>query len=115
MPSTGDVFTYAYKHVDGQPVHIDVYLPQPAPSEILAPLPAVIYFHGGALTVGNRQSWFPTWLHREHLFPSRLSERFKNISCVAICLRLTHVRTRDRAGDGIHLCRLPAHSSCYRT
>ncbi|KAL1950706.1 hypothetical protein VTO73DRAFT_5830 [Trametes versicolor] len=66
MPATsGDAFTYAYKHVDGQPVHIDVYPPQQAaPSEILAPLPAVIYFHGGALTVGNRQSWFPTWLHR---------------------------------------------------
>lgn len=84
MPATsGDIFTYAYKHVDGQPVHIDVYPPlQAAFSEILAPLPAVIYFHGGALTVGNRQSWFPTWLHREHLFPSHLSERFKNISCV---------------------------------
>lgn len=70
MPLTGDVFTYAYKYVDGLPVHIDVYPPpQAAPSEIVAPLPAVIYFHGGALTVGNRRSWFPTWLHSEYLFP----------------------------------------------
>lgn len=105
MPSTGDVLTYAYKYVDGLPVHIDVYPPQQAaPSEIVTPLPAVIYFHGGALTVGNRRSWFPTWLHSEHLFLPRLLGTFKNISCVAISLRLTYVRTRNRAGDGFYLC-----------
>ncbi|KAF8810216.1 alpha/beta-hydrolase [Phlegmacium glaucopus] len=29
-------------------------------SELL--VPAVIYFHGGGLTVGNRNSWLPNWL-----------------------------------------------------
>ena len=23
--------------------------------------PAVVFFHGGGLTVGNRKSWFPEW------------------------------------------------------
>ncbi|KAI0822343.1 alpha/beta-hydrolase [Trametes gibbosa] len=59
----GEGFTYAYKHVNGLPVHLDVYPPR----EVLTTemqLPAVIYFHGGALTVGNRKSWFPSWLHK---------------------------------------------------
>ncbi|CAA7262899.1 unnamed protein product [Cyclocybe aegerita] len=30
-------------------------------------LPAVVYFHGGGLTVGNRDSWFPTWLQKRVL------------------------------------------------
>jgi len=32
-------------------------------------VPAVIYFHGGGFGVGNRKSWFPTWMQK------RLSSR----------------------------------------
>ncbi|KAI0755059.1 alpha/beta-hydrolase [Daedaleopsis nitida] len=46
-----DCLTLAYKHDTGdQPIHVD--------------LPAIVYFHGGSLTVGNRRSWFPSWLHQ---------------------------------------------------
>ncbi|GLB38669.1 putative alpha/beta hydrolase fold [Lyophyllum shimeji] len=48
-------------------VHLDVYRPASPPpgANTTSPsVPAVIYFHGGGLTVGNRQSWFPTWLHK---------------------------------------------------
>ena len=64
--------TIAYKVVDGLPIHIDVYPPAvPTTSAI----PAVIYYHGGALTVGNRGSWFPAWLHRACLASNLLQSR----------------------------------------
>ncbi|KAI0044096.1 hypothetical protein FA95DRAFT_303662 [Auriscalpium vulgare] len=34
------------------------------PSE---PVPAVVYFDGGRLTVGDRMSWFPAWLASEKI------------------------------------------------
>jgi len=53
---------FDYKHVGGRPIFLDVYLPDN--NDLLAvKRPTIIYFHGGSLTVGNRQSWFPTWLH----------------------------------------------------
>lgn len=57
--------TFTYKEVDGIRVLLDVYLP---PDEVdqqftrQVTRPAVVYFHGGGLTVGNKRSWFPTWL-----------------------------------------------------
>lgn len=52
-------------------ISFDVYFPpsdsqkgQPIGSTNVSRIPVVIYFHGGGLTVGNRESWFPTWLHR---------------------------------------------------
>ncbi|KAI0040876.1 alpha/beta-hydrolase [Auriscalpium vulgare] len=51
--------TVPYKQVDDQvSLLIDIYLPD-ALSE---PVPAIVYFHGGGLTVGDRTSWFPTWI-----------------------------------------------------
>ncbi|OAX32919.1 alpha/beta-hydrolase [Rhizopogon vinicolor AM-OR11-026] len=65
--------TFTYKKVDGLHVLLDVYLPPDNVSQRYAQdvkhCPAVVYFHGGGLTVGNRRSWFPTWLK------SRLSAR----------------------------------------
>jgi acetyl esterase/lipase len=60
-----DCVTLVYKQLANAPFHLDVY----PPSSLFASnldkhlIPAVIYFHGGGLTVGNRQSWFPAWLH----------------------------------------------------
>lgn len=45
------------------PILFDAYLPLALVSRD-AP-PAVIYFHGGGMTVGNRQTWFPKWLYGE--------------------------------------------------
>ena len=61
--SSSNPLTIVYKVVDDLPIHVDVY-PPTIPVLSSSPIPAVIYFHGGALTVGNRKSWFPTWLHR---------------------------------------------------
>ncbi|KAL4073279.1 Alpha/Beta hydrolase protein [Scleroderma yunnanense] len=55
--------TFDYKHVDGKPICLDVYLPDDTKAWS-DKRPTIVYFHGGSLTVGNRQSWFPTWLHR---------------------------------------------------
>ncbi|KAI0365713.1 alpha/beta-hydrolase [Pilatotrama ljubarskyi] len=64
MAQSRDVFTYAYKRVGELDIHLDIYPPREIPELDSRLLPAVIYFHGGALTVGNRTSWFPSWLHR---------------------------------------------------
>jgi len=58
-------FTLAYKQVGTQDVLFDIYLPEIPPLEGngTVSVPAVVYFHGGGLTVGNRESWFPFWLH----------------------------------------------------
>ncbi|KAH9891560.1 alpha/beta-hydrolase [Cubamyces lactineus] len=57
-----DVQTLAYKNVNGLTIHLDIY-PPPSDGTGATPVPGVVYFHGGALTVGNRKSWFPSWLH----------------------------------------------------
>ncbi|KAH6911491.1 Alpha/Beta hydrolase protein [Coprinopsis sp. MPI-PUGE-AT-0042] len=36
----------------------------PSDSDAVEPVPALIFFHGGGLTAGNRLSWFPEWLSR---------------------------------------------------
>ena len=57
-------------------LHLDVYLPTFHSSGTSASgrddteIPAVVYFHGGGLLVGNRRSWFPDWLHGKHCAPS---------------------------------------------
>ncbi|TBU44448.1 alpha/beta-hydrolase [Dichomitus squalens] len=60
--------TLVYKLVQDCPIKVDVYPPIIISSQVSSAsssnLPAVVYFHGGALTVGNRTSWFPSWLHR---------------------------------------------------
>ena len=52
--------TVAYKKLGDLTLYIDVYPPTPKSD---GPVPAVVYFHGGGMTVGDRASWFPTWLH----------------------------------------------------
>lgn len=74
-PFHPDAFTFIYKHVDGIALSVDVYRPymfeEPKPTgpQIsvaegpgMLQVPAVVYFHGGGLTVGNKASWFPAWL-----------------------------------------------------
>ena len=67
MTSSGCV-TLAYKRLENKHFHLDVYPPSSFLSDLnkAALIPAVIYFHGGGLTVGNRRSWFPAWLHGTH-------------------------------------------------
>lgn len=68
--------TFPYKTVKGSAqIHLDIYSPSFAHYDNAVPnknangnagpatVPVVLYFHGGGLTVGNRKSWFPMWLH----------------------------------------------------
>ncbi|KLO14753.1 alpha/beta-hydrolase [Schizopora paradoxa] len=52
--------TLAYKSFSDKSCYIDVYLPTKVTSE--SRIPILLYFHGGGMTVGNRRSWFPTWM-----------------------------------------------------
>lgn len=62
--------TFAYKAVQGLPIYLDIYPPPSAHRDnngfagTTNPhmVPALVYFHGGGLTVGNRKSWFPRWM-----------------------------------------------------
>ncbi|KAG6334808.1 hypothetical protein ID866_4280 [Astraeus odoratus] len=54
---------FDYKQVGGKPITLDVYFPVlGANGSQTVKRPAIIYFHGGSLTVGTKTSWFPTWL-----------------------------------------------------
>ncbi|RDX42635.1 alpha/beta-hydrolase [Lentinus brumalis] len=66
MQSPPSCLTFVYKRdANNQPVHVDIYPPSITPADIgTLAIAAVVYFHGGSLTVGNRRSWFPSWLHR---------------------------------------------------
>ncbi|KAI6139322.1 alpha/beta-hydrolase [Pisolithus tinctorius] len=57
-------YSFEYKQIDGEPIVLDVHLPGLRDCASQPPIrrPTIIYFHGGALTVGNRQSWLPSWL-----------------------------------------------------
>ncbi|KAF8651940.1 hypothetical protein AX16_004583 [Volvariella volvacea WC 439] len=59
-------FTIRYNRVDDVDLLLDLYLPPPTPESDgrLRKPPAVVFFRGGGLAVGNRKSWFPTWLQR---------------------------------------------------
>jgi len=56
--------TLEYKKINGsEPVLMDVYSPSRlTPNKGVISLPIVMFFHGGALTAGNRRSYFPHWL-----------------------------------------------------
>ncbi|OSD07305.1 alpha/beta-hydrolase [Trametes coccinea BRFM310] len=64
MSTSSDALTVVYKVVGGTDIQLDLYPPHQLPAIGTAEVPAVIYFHGGALTVGDRRSWFPHWLHK---------------------------------------------------
>ncbi|KAL1745807.1 Alpha/Beta hydrolase protein [Schizophyllum fasciatum] len=52
--------TVIYKRVEGLELALDVHPQQVKNTEHI---PAVVYYHGGGLTVGDRSSWFPAWFH----------------------------------------------------
>ena len=52
--------TIPYKHLGDLTLYIDVY--PPTTTTDAGPVPAVVFFHGGGMTVGDRTSWLPKWL-----------------------------------------------------
>jgi acetyl esterase/lipase len=71
-----EYLTLPYKSVDGNPINLDIYPPilLDGPSILTRCIPAVIYFHGGGLTVGNRRSWIPVWLKSSYWASPCMSE-----------------------------------------
>ncbi|KAG6810800.1 hypothetical protein H0H92_010278 [Tricholoma furcatifolium] len=67
LPPHGQTFTYKQVlfSAGSLDIQLDVYPPTFTPTNhaAKAQIPVVIYFHGGGLCIGNRQIWFPTWLH----------------------------------------------------
>lgn len=63
--------TYTYYEGRGINLDFDLYLPtsysktsyseESEPVQVLRP--TIVYFHGGGLTVGDKTSWFPHWMH----------------------------------------------------
>lgn len=54
--------TLTYKTVNSKiPIKMDVY-PPTRPSNTAGDIGAVLWFHGGGLTFGNRNTFFPKWL-----------------------------------------------------
>jgi acetyl esterase/lipase len=51
--------TVPYKQIGDLSLYIDVYSPTARADH---PVPAVVFFRGGGMTVGDRTSWFPIWL-----------------------------------------------------
>ncbi|KAH9954972.1 alpha/beta-hydrolase [Russula dissimulans] len=53
----GTPTTVVYKRLGDLTLYIDVYPPRTNDT-----VPAVVFFHGGGMTAGDRISWFPSWL-----------------------------------------------------
>jgi acetyl esterase/lipase len=65
--------TAEYKRVRDDSILFDAYIPTVLSSN---PSPAIVFWHGGGLTVGNRQSFFPEWLRGtspRHFLPEEAS------------------------------------------
>ncbi|KII90934.1 hypothetical protein PLICRDRAFT_106618 [Plicaturopsis crispa FD-325 SS-3] len=65
--SANHPLTFPYKVFQGTPIKADIYgptlnSPRQFDSDGIPRVPSLVYFHGGGLTVGNRESWFPKWL-----------------------------------------------------
>lgn len=78
----GPDYTFRYRSdtKDGVPqCYLDVFLPLSSSEE---PLNVILYFHGGGLTVGNRKSYFPHWLHDRAV---RSGYAFLNADYTLIC------------------------------
>lgn len=60
--------TLTYKTIGDHTASLDVFPPIiRAITGNITPhyVPALVFFHGGGLTVGTRKSWFAHWLHSE--------------------------------------------------
>ncbi|KAF4617368.1 hypothetical protein D9613_006159 [Agrocybe pediades] len=74
MDDLQNLITIQYKtHGSNIPMYYDIHLPSSLSEESEArkvevpAIPAVVYFHGGGLSVGNRRSWTPIWLKKRVL------------------------------------------------
>ena len=73
-----DCTTISYKRLpSGKEVLLDFYPPGPETSGDASPIktiPAIVFFHGGNLILGNRRLFFPAWLKSTCTFDTNLIE-----------------------------------------
>ncbi|CDO77134.1 hypothetical protein BN946_scf184657.g9 [Trametes cinnabarina] len=93
MATPVDALTFVYKTVGDIGIHLDLYPPAQLAATGSREVSAVIYFHGGALTVGNKRSWFPFWLHR------RITDA--NVAFISVDYRLIPPSTGHEILDDI--------------
>lgn len=91
--------TFAYKQLGDLTLYIDVY-PPTTTTGTSGPVPAVVFFHGGGMTAGDRTSWLPKWLC------SPCSHQFAYTYTFTDKVHIA--RTHDRCESRVHLCRLSA-------
>lgn len=104
-----NTWTLAYKQLQDTSLLLDIYAPSsishladyPNAGFTAPSVPAVIYFHGGGLTVGNRRSWFPTWLQSQLSLVNRKHELMASAIYVST-LTCGRERTRCRSGLCLH-------------
>lgn len=58
--------TLVYSHVDNLDIRLDIDFPSKGKS-VESTIPALIFFHGGGLVGGNRQSFIPMQLKRKSI------------------------------------------------
>ena len=68
--------TISYKHLaSGKEVLLDFYPPETSGDALASPIktiPAIIFFHGGNLILGNRRLFFPAWLQSMCTFDTNI-------------------------------------------
>lgn len=84
--------TIPYKKAHGKDVLLDIYPPTSDAILNAERVPALIFFHGGGLTVGDRSSWFPTWLKGKFM-----------IQCFSYCSDLCLFRVERVTNAGFAL------------
>ena len=112
MSDLGERTTLCYKRLDqgsNLPLYLDIYHPSWKPDSELTTncseflVPAVVYFHGGGLTVGNRNSWLPNWLKSQC-----------NITLLSCNFTNQPRRSCNRSRLCIYFCWLSVATTCNR-
>ncbi|GAA97987.1 uncharacterized protein L969DRAFT_14852 [Mixia osmundae IAM 14324] len=63
IPASMKYITLPYKTAGNMTISFDLYIPKTPPRyHSRSKRPALVYFHGGGVIVGTKQSWLPFWL-----------------------------------------------------
>ena len=74
--ASSDCTTISYKRLpSGKEVLLDFFPPETSEDgSPIKTIPAIVFFHGGGLILGNRRLFFPAWLQSMCTFDTNLVE-----------------------------------------
>lgn len=77
--ASSDCTTISYKRLaSGKEVLLDFYPPETSGDDLdisqIKTIPAIVFFHGGNLILGNRRLFFPAWLQSMSIFDTNFIE-----------------------------------------